>query len=271
MLSGMLFFIVPAIALGITAAPLLADTELAYDDGSPEGGVMLAAGQIAAVRMTPAAGTWTLKTARYYLYQGEGKVRIFADAGGSPGSDLITGFNTTPSGDGWFDVDLRSYKISVTGDFYVGIEGVDAHTPCSVGHDFLAGGNGRAWNYTSGQGWTILPEYTYFIRSIVTDEIGIDEEFAPEPFARLICAPNPFSSSMKISYTLAEPTRVRVTVWDCCGRLTAILCDAEAAAGVHSVEWNGADKFGKQLPVGVYFLKIETRQATSIQKIVRIR
>ncbi len=267
--STILLCIVPANALAITTAQPAGDSELVYDDGDPEGGVLLALGQIAAVRMTPPAGSWMLKTVRYYLYQGEGKVRIFADAGGTPGSDLISGFNIIPTGAGWFDADLGVYNITVAGEFYVGIEGVDGYTPCSVGHDFLAGGNGRAWDYYPGRGWMLFPDLTYFIRAVVTDRTATDEEPVPRP-SEVRCEPNPFSYSTRISCILPEPGRVRVSVWDGSGRLMTGLLDAEAAAGVHSFEWTGTNNCGNKLPEGVYFLKIDTERSTQIEKVVLV-
>jgi hypothetical protein len=255
-----------------TATPLPEDVELAYDDGEPEGGVLLASGQIAAVRMSPPSGTWKLKTARYYLYQGEGKVRVFDDEAGRPGSDLIEGFTIPPVGaPGWYDVNLQPYNITVAGEFYVGIEGVDAMTPCSIGHDFLGGGNGRAWDYAPGFDWTHDPDVTYFIRAVITDVVGVEEELTPQSIIALQCYPNPFSHSTAISYALPQSGRASISIWDASGRCVRRLLDANAPEGYHSIRWDSADDAGTPLPTGVYFLKINTNRSTLTQKVVLVR
>jgi hypothetical protein len=266
--AGVLFLLLQNVSLG---TPLPEEVELIYDDGDPEGGVLLASGQIAAVKMSPPPGIWKLKRARYYLYQGEGKVRIFDDDAGRPGSDLVEGFSVTPSQVGWLDVDLAPYNITVAGEFYVGIEGVDAMTPCSIGHDFLGGGNGRAWDYFPDFEWMPNPDLTYFIRAVVTDEVGVEEELTPEPIIDLQCSPNPFSHSTTISYTLPQTGRVTVRIWDANGRCVRTLLDANAAGGYHSIRWDGADNTGTPLPTGVYFTRIDINHATLFRKVVLIR
>ncbi|MBA7598847.1 hypothetical protein ES703_05872 [subsurface metagenome] len=153
------------------------EVELAYDDGTPTGGYFWGeAGYVSAVRMTPPAGTWKLKTARYYftLVKGPVKVRILDDAGGTPGSDLIPGFNINPSTD-WYDVDLESYNIMVTGDFYVGIEYLPTSDSTAYGYDPVD--NGRAWDYwppsDPPEGWEPWTE-TYFMRAVVQSQSGVE-------------------------------------------------------------------------------------------------
>ncbi len=152
------------------------EVELVYDDGSPSGGYFSFTGHATAVRMTPPAGTWKLKTARYYFIKVKGpvKVRILDDAGGKPGSDLISGFNINPSTE-WYDVDLESYNIMVSGDFYVGIEYLNNSDTTAYGYDPVS--NSRSWNYWAPweppEGWELSPE-TYFMRAVVQSQSGME-------------------------------------------------------------------------------------------------
>lgn len=257
------------------ATPLPDGLELKYDDGSDDGAFWLLPGQIAAVRMTPPSppsGTHKLATARYYLYDGEGKVMVFYDDEGRPGSDLVWGLTIDYEGEpGWYDVDLQSWDIWVEGDFYVGIQGIDAVNRCGLGHDFLEGGNGRAWDYTLESGWVENPAYTYFIRSVILTVPGVEEELTPQTMIALQCNPNPFSTSTLISYALPQAGRVTVSIWDASGRCVRILIDANEAGGNHSVQWDGADDAGCLLSAGVYFSRIETDRFTITRKVLLAR
>jgi hypothetical protein len=246
--------------------------ELVYDDGEPDGGVLLDSEQIAAVRMSSDSGTWRLKTAGYYLYQGEGKVRIFDDDVGQPGSDLVEGFSIlADKGPGWYSVDLEPYNITIEGEFYVGIEGLDPFFNCSIGHDFLEGGNGRAWDYTPGFDWSYDPDVTYFIRAGITDEVGVEEELTSQPIIVLQCYSNSFSRSTAISYSLPQSGRVNISIWDASGRCVRTLIDAKETEGNHSTRWDDTDNRGNLLPTGVYFLKINTNRFTLTRKVVLVR
>jgi len=257
------------------ATPLPDGLELKYDDGSDDGAFWLLPGQIAAVRMTPPSppsGTHKLATARYYLYDGEAKVMVFYDDEGRPGSDLVGGLTIDYEGEpGWYDVDLQSWDIRVEGDFYVGIQGIDAVNRCGLGHDFLEGGNGRAWDYTLESGWMENPAYTYFIRSVILTVPGVEEELAPEVMTILQCSPNPFSQSTAISYALPQAGRVTLSIWDASGRRVRTLVDECQAQGSRSIVWDGTDDAGNLLPTGVYFLKLDTNHSTLTRKVVLVR
>ena len=68
--------------------------------------------------------------------------------------------------------------------------------------------------------------------------------------------PTPFTPTTVISYSLPEPSRVKLSVYDPLGQVVAILLDRNEAAGNHSTEWDGAI-----LSSGIYFYRLE---ATSL-------
>ena len=69
--------------------------------------------------------------------------------------------------------------------------------------------------------------------------------------------PNPFNPSTTVTFTLPQPTQVRLTVHDLRGRLVAILVDARQAAGTHSAAWDGRDRHGRAAAAGVYLLQLQ--------------
>ncbi|TKJ44417.1 hypothetical protein CEE36_01360 [candidate division TA06 bacterium B3_TA06] len=271
-IAGVAFLLLQNVAMGI---PLPEKRELIYDDGDAECGVAPAyMGNIFAVRFTPPEGKWKIKTAVYYLYIAGSpfEVRIFDDHSGYPGDDLLEYLEIAPEHNKWYYVDLEPYDIWVRGDFYTGFESLDT----TIATTFLGAdwpNNGRSWEYTRSNGWwtNFEDSYTYFIRAIITNDAGIEEELIPKPSFGFICNPNPFSASTAISYALPQASRVTVSIWDASGRCVRILIDANQAGGNHSVEWDGADNAGCLLPAGVYFSRIETDHSTLTQKVVLVR
>jgi len=72
------------------------------------------------------------------------------------------------------------------------------------------------------------------------------------------CRPNPFNPSTTISYELAEPGAVRLTVHDVAGRRIRTLVAGETVgAGRHDIVWNGRDETGRAVATGVYYCRLE--------------
>jgi hypothetical protein len=77
------------------------------------------------------------------------------------------------------------------------------------------------------------------------------------------CFPNPFNPSTTISYFLSEAGRVDLSVYDILGRKVIDLLDESQDAGFHSVLFQP-----KNLPSGVYFVKLTVRTFTAATKII---
>jgi Tol biopolymer transport system component len=73
----------------------------------------------------------------------------------------------------------------------------------------------------------------------------------PHTFAVLQNYPNPFNPSTKITFLLAESSRVQLTVFDVLGREVARLADGEFGAGVHTFNWDAGTVAG-----GMYFYRL---------------
>ncbi len=80
---------------------------------------------------------------------------------------------------------------------------------------------------------------------------------------QLGCYPNPFSSSSRISYTLAEPDMVSIEVYDILGRKVVALAGDIQGAGQHAVMFDGIN-----LPEGIYYAKLKTSSAQSQIKMI---
>ena len=80
-------------------------------------------------------------------------------------------------------------------------------------------------------------------------------------------APNPFSRSTRIRYSLANASRVRLRVYDLSGRLVATFVDADMEAGHHELVWHGTSG-RRQMPAGVYFIRLQTGETDVVERVL---
>ncbi len=70
--------------------------------------------------------------------------------------------------------------------------------------------------------------------------------------------PNPFNPVTNISYTLPERSQITLKVFDILGNEIATLDEGEKSEGGHTVQWNGKDKFQREVNSGIYFIHLAT-------------
>jgi hypothetical protein len=78
--------------------------------------------------------------------------------------------------------------------------------------------------------------------------------------------PNPFNPSTKLSFSLPNTARVKLSLFDVTGRNLATLADEVFQAGTYSATWN-AESFAS----GTYFARLETSGFTHTQKLVLLK
>jgi hypothetical protein len=83
-------------------------------------------------------------------------------------------------------------------------------------------------------------------------------------------APNPFTTTTTIQYTLASTSSVAISIYDGAGRLVKMLSDRTQHKGNHSLVWNGTDNLRKILPAGKYCMILKsgtTEHKTTLLKL----
>lgn len=79
--------------------------------------------------------------------------------------------------------------------------------------------------------------------------------------------PNPFNSTLQLSYSLPMQADYSLAIYDASGRQAAMIDRGNAPAGQYKVEWNAVG-----IPSGVYFLQLESIGQKSLsQKITLIK
>ena len=89
---------------------------------------------------------------------------------------------------------------------------------------------------------------------------------APVEFGLTSAYPNPFNSSVRISYGIVSSGLAQLTIYDVAGRQAAVLADRAHSVGVHNVVWR-ADGYAD----GIYFAKLEQSGRSNIRKLFLVK
>jgi hypothetical protein len=84
-------------------------------------------------------------------------------------------------------------------------------------------------------------------------------------------APNPALDRTQVRYRLDADGPVTLTVHDAGGRRVRSLWDGWQAAGGHVLVWDGRDERSNLVPVGVYFVRIESKGESDTKKMMIVR
>lgn len=78
--------------------------------------------------------------------------------------------------------------------------------------------------------------------------------------------PNPFNATTKISYVLAEPGLVKLSIFNLLGKEIAMLTNERQQAGSYEVLW-----IAESFPSGTYFCRLKTNEFQATQKLVLVK
>lgn len=93
---------------------------------------------------------------------------------------------------------------------------------------------------------------------------------APVAGLRLAVGPNPFASSVRVTFTLPRAGRAEVRVYGVDGRVVRTLAAGEYGAGAHDVAWDGRDSRGARVAPGVYVARCASGGEVAVRRTVRI-
>lgn len=108
--------------------------------------------------------------------------------------------------------------------------------------------------------------YHSFVMSVETS----DPAQTPPLFA-LNAGPNPFSSSVSISFELKQPQTVQLDIFGLRGQRVRSLANGLQASGTHAVSWDGKDDRGRQLPSGIYFCRLQSAEGSNTLKLLILK
>ena len=83
--------------------------------------------------------------------------------------------------------------------------------------------------------------------------------------------PNPFNPTTQITYELPQDSKVELLVYNSLGEEIIKLVDGNQAVGRYNINWNGQNTLGNNVPGGVYFYSISTKDFTKTRKMLLLR
>ncbi len=117
--------------------------------------------------------------------------------------------------------------------------------------------------YSENDIWARILDLTPVITSVEENSVDLQQ---PHTFQLLQNYPNPFNPVTQIRYSLAEASRVNLTIYDTLGRNVRTLIDARQSAGYHNVDVDAG-----KLPSGVYFYKLQCGSQVQTRKMLLLR
>lgn len=83
--------------------------------------------------------------------------------------------------------------------------------------------------------------------------------------------PNPFNPTTTIKFDLPQATDVHLIVYDILGREVARLVDQHMESGYHRMVWNGRDRYGREVPTGMYLILMVTPEYQKSMKVLMLK
>lgn len=100
---------------------------------------------------------------------------------------------------------------------------------------------------------------------------GVDTE-TPTPGLQLQARPNPFGAVTHVRFSITRSSPVVLRVFDLSGRAVRTLLQAATLEpGAHEAAWDGLDDAGARLGSGLYFLRLETGEASRVERVLLVR
>ncbi|KPK63201.1 hypothetical protein AMJ83_08135 [candidate division WOR_3 bacterium SM23_42] len=107
---------------------------------------------------------------------------------------------------------------------------------------------------------------------------GIEEgSVLGEAIVNILLSPNPSHGQIDIRFQVLETaasrqkTEISVVVYDAAGRKVSDLADDAKEPGHYMVTWNGIDDLGREVPAGVYFVKLTTGDYGRVEKAILLK
>ena len=98
-----------------------------------------------------------------------------------------------------------------------------------------------------------------------------EQPTSPSPSNTLTAYPNPFNPQTRLVFELAQESVVRLELFDLRGRSIGLLSEGLLPSGMHTVRWDGTDRYGQSVPSGRYFAKLHTDSEVFTQALMLVR
>jgi hypothetical protein len=83
--------------------------------------------------------------------------------------------------------------------------------------------------------------------------------------------PNPFNPNTSIRYEVPQDGFVTIQIFDMLGQEVTTLFSGNTKAGKYTLNWDGADRSGKQVSSGSYIYRMSAGEFVKSMKMILIR
>jgi hypothetical protein len=180
--------------------------------------------------------------------------------------------------DATWDPETRHVFVATSGSgvvstISIGSFAIPDASPTSV---FFSSASGALFVGTSNAG--LFHRIIEYPRSVVLPADASQEPSSGDLLflnddAKVRITPNPIESSTQVSFVVPlEGMSARIEVFDPRGRRVRLLLEEEPAiAGPRNVSWDGRGSNGEPLPSGVFFVRVQIGDQSTVKKTVLIR
>lgn len=112
-----------------------------------------------------------------------------------------------------------------------------------------------------------------YVRGVVVTDDPVSVPFDLSPPHLLLAPPwpNPARASVRLPFSIARPSPVRLSVFDTRGRFVRAWSAPSLDAGAHEQAWDLTDGAGRPVPPGAYHVRLEAAGLRSSRTVVRAR
>jgi len=145
-------------------------------------------------------------------------------------------------------------------------------------------GNFSVFNLAGNKMWDVQASTEYILTGYDTahflvahggtgevSSVGADDLPLSGRGMSLQAVPNPFNPRVNLQFDLPAASVTHLEIFDLRGRLVTDLGEKHRQAGSHSETWDGIDRLGRDLPSGVYMVRVRTDEGSASRKIVLAR
>lgn len=83
--------------------------------------------------------------------------------------------------------------------------------------------------------------------------------------------PNPFFRNTRIVFSVPTTMPIKISIYNASGQLMKTLIDETIPAGEYTIEYNGTDKDGIEIPSGVYFHLLQSVKCNQTARLIKLR
>jgi hypothetical protein len=83
--------------------------------------------------------------------------------------------------------------------------------------------------------------------------------------------PNPFRDETTIEYSIVEEGEVSLDVFDALGQVVVTLAVGHREPATYTVAWDGRSANGREVPTGIYVIRLSTARGTSAVRALKVR